>query len=341
MEKTGRNIIIIGGLVFYVILLVLCVCQIRQSNDLITRNLQFDTIPEKTYISLQVKNYELDSMTMAKLDSMTMAKLDSAILVMKTWNENCDEKFLHGLADLRQETNNVIDKQNAWLSFWMAILALVGALFPLVFQIKVQNELTNRIDTDLQKIEPKLKEAEGKVDTKLGIVDTKLSEAERKVDTKLNEAEEIINNEIKKIKTIQAEQEKSKLYAEITKLSFTLITCKENKWTKNDYDRTLFWNDLLDHLCKNTNCFITEILKNDLYDENLLYLKMILLQLHSVYSIYIPMYTQSHKVRKLSELTREIGIILNDLSNPREDSMANLRNKLELMQIHMAAFHLL
>ncbi len=38
------------------------------------------------------------------------------------------------LADIRQESNNIINKFNGWLAFWTAILAIFGGIIPIVLQ---------------------------------------------------------------------------------------------------------------------------------------------------------------------------------------------------------------
>ncbi|MDE6638143.1 MAG: hypothetical protein K2K32_07910 [Muribaculaceae bacterium] len=42
--------------------------------------------------------------------------------------------------DLRQETNNLINKMNGWLSFWIGILALLGVFVPIALQFRLSRE---------------------------------------------------------------------------------------------------------------------------------------------------------------------------------------------------------
>lgn len=44
------------------------------------------------------------------------------------------------IADLRQETNSNIDKMNAWLGFWIAILAVLCAIIPILIQYRIYRE---------------------------------------------------------------------------------------------------------------------------------------------------------------------------------------------------------
>ena len=284
MRKQGEYLILFFGIVIYIILLAMCISQIRQSNRLTTRNLQAEVVPQRIEIALQL----IDTIA----DSVEIVGMDSLIEVLKEWNDEYDETMLHGLDDLRQETNNVINKQNGWFSFWLGILALVGALLPFVIQLKLQHDQKQRVDTELNKIIQ-----------------------------------------------LRDEQEKAMLYSDITKLSFALISCKENKWSKDDYDRDHFWDDMLHDLCKKTSRFIDTITASDVFrSDNVFYLKVVLLQLHSVYCVYIPTCTKSYKARQLLLLTKEIGNILGKLASSSYTSVNEIQDALELMLIHMASF---
>lgn len=42
--------------------------------------------------------------------------------------------------DLRQESNNLINKMNGWLAFWIGIIALLGVFIPIAMQFKLSHE---------------------------------------------------------------------------------------------------------------------------------------------------------------------------------------------------------
>ena len=306
LEKYGLTLIIIMGCSFYIILLVMCILQMIQLNDLDTRKLQTDHIHPIIHVTLDVSDSTLS-------DSATMAKIDSSIQVLKTYNNYCDNKMLLGLNDLRQETNNVIEKQNEWFSFWLGILALVGALFPFVVQLKIQHNQEEKIQMEIEKI-----------------------------NGSFNDKEKIVEKEINKFKEWEKEREKNKLISEIAKISFTLITCKENKWSKNAIDRNQSWDDLLVGLRKNTNSLFDLILASKVLDkeESISCLKMVLLQLHAVYSVYIPTFSKAYKVRQLMRLIGVIGDVFEKLSGKRFSSEEDLRKALEDMQLQMSLIKL-
>jgi len=288
MENCGwlaKVVALFCGL-FFVLFLVMCLFQMHKSGNPASRNVLPDSIPQKIEIIVTVSD--------STVDPLMMAKLDSTVKAVNLWNNYCENELIQGLNDLRQETNNVIDKQNGWLSFWIAILALVGTLLPFAVQLKLQFD-------EKQKVKE-------------------------------------VRDELTKALSDQA---KSKLYADISKLSFTLINCYDNKWSRDNIDRDDFWNDMLADLCKQTNKFIDSIVDtNDLHNEYAFYLKMILMQLHAVYCVYIPIFSKSYKSRQLLELTHKIADILGKLTNNKYSSMQELRGQLEIMQMHMSRFHL-
>ncbi|MDE5888373.1 MAG: hypothetical protein K2H46_12420 [Muribaculaceae bacterium] len=90
---------------------------------------------------------------------------------LKFLNQNDREKVIEAqklllarqemlVDDYRQETNNLINKMNGWLAFWIGIIALLGVIVPLAWQIRVAREtrdleldLRNRINDNLNRVE--------------------------------------------------------------------------------------------------------------------------------------------------------------------------------------------
>lgn len=140
--KNKGSLIIWGmGVVLYVFLLLMCVLVMCHKNSNNNSKLSESCI-DKLSIDLQVKD------SLGKVDPIVIEKIDTLISVVNEWNNYREENISQGLNNLRQETNNVIEKQNAWLAFWIAILTIVGALIPSLLQLR--NE--RRIDSELKKI---------------------------------------------------------------------------------------------------------------------------------------------------------------------------------------------
>lgn len=286
VKEHESGIIWVLGLVFYVIILIMCMSQMHRSSDLTTRNLVPDTLPQKIYISLQVED------SLVSLDPEMMAKMDSAIKAIEVWNEYRDEKFLHGLNDLRQETNNVINKQNGWLSFWLAMLALVGGLFPLAFQLRTQHKL----DTEMKEIEKRRNQLES-----------------------------------------------SMLFSDISKLSFTLMSCGADRGIISSIDRKSLFNELFDVICEKTSNFLNLIKTDNVLSvtEKRTYLMMVLSQLHSVYSICASLTFNQYKMRRLSMLIQSLGVVIGNLSqNNMNIGEQNLNNALDQVLTQMEMFRM-
>lgn len=312
-KKGGDGLYKFVGITFGILFLVLigtCIYQLFRMGDPASRNIAIEAIPKKMDITLQV----MDSIT----DSTMMAQIDSLRTAINTWNDFAEEKLMHGLDDLRQETNNVIDKQNGWLSFWLGVFALVGALLPFLFQLKAQKDQDRIIEIEIDKVKRDINE-------------------ERK---QLTELRNEVVKEFNDFEKLKKEKEKFKQHFEIIQLSNTLITCKENKWGKDHIDRNVLWNDLFANLCHKTSRFIALVAPEKVVNPDDFFLvKTILLQLHAVYCAFIPTCSQSYKSRKLLILTKEIAKILDDMSNNQHDGNS-LYQVLSHMIVEMTDFSL-
>lgn len=298
-----HTIIVIVCGVIVLILLGMCTYQVCKMANPDKRNIPLTPKPEKICITLQVTDTISDTTMIAQLDSLRND--------IKAWNNYSEERILNGLADIRQETNNIIDKQNGWFSFWLGILAIVGALMPVFFQLKLKND---------QKQEFEAAKEHFRLD----------------IEKEMNNASDVAD----KCKKIYDNREKTTVYSEITKLTYIIITCRENKWSKTYLDKNLLWNDLLVEIRKKVYCLMALVSSDkEVLPENVYYVKMILLQLHAVYSTFIPTCTQSYKSRKLLEIIKEIGDILESIVNNSYDTK-KLYDDMSKMLLHIDGFTL-
>lgn len=72
--------------------------------------------------------------------------------------------------DIRQETNNNLDKISAWLSFWVAILALLGVFVPFAFQFFVYK----REKDEIQKRHEEIKKLRDQYQTEFATLNIRL-----------------------------------------------------------------------------------------------------------------------------------------------------------------------
>ena len=330
LSRYGRLIIYIAGIIVYFILLCMCISQVRQSNKLTTREVSKDAIPEKIYFSLRGDSVASNDTALitalnAHIDSLNF-KIDSAIRIINTWNELCDNNLLHGFDDLRQETNNVIDKQNAWLSFWIAILALVGGLLPLLIQMNTQKDQRQEFEEEKQKIQSAIEETKKAIEETKKIEKTMQNDLETKsrslnsaIEKQFNSFKDDFNEKYDKhAKEINKELEglrSNRYYSEISKLVFTLIECSESILRIGDSKRTDYCNDLLFKLHKMTNSFFATIAEDDgtKRTDKINDLKIVLIQLLAAYNACKVVMTQKHRLMNLDKVTTSIGEILQKL----------------------------
>ena len=102
-----------------------------------------------------------DSLISARLSKPVSIELDTLgrplansgqiISLIKEVEERQSEYF----SDLRQESNNIINKFNAWLGFWIAILTIFGAVIPIVIQYILHQKSKRDIESMFDKLQKK------------------------------------------------------------------------------------------------------------------------------------------------------------------------------------------
>lgn len=122
----------------------------------------------------------LDSTT-TKVDSIAFTelkgKLDSISIRQYEWHEDY-------LSDLRQESNNNINKYNGWLSFWIALVTIILTIFPLFFNLRIEikhkeemgrmrKEIKDELNRDIKEFKEDYKDYKEKVDKSFNHYQTK------------------------------------------------------------------------------------------------------------------------------------------------------------------------
>lgn len=85
-------------------------------------------------VNIEVSNNDAELQDITLLQSMQMQ-----IEELRKNQENV-------LADLRQESNNIINKFNGWLGFWTAILAIFGGIIPIVLQYILREKSKKEVE---------------------------------------------------------------------------------------------------------------------------------------------------------------------------------------------------
>lgn len=81
--------------------------------------------------------HPLDSTGVSRLGKEIASVLANRNAMLADSKEYILEKSID---DARQETNNIINKVNGWISFWIAMLAFVGGLIPALIAVKNAEE---------------------------------------------------------------------------------------------------------------------------------------------------------------------------------------------------------
>lgn len=106
--------------------------------------------------SIRMVFYErLDSVMIANSDSLRRSGTnfnDTYALIMARLKhiEGNQENII---SDCRQETNNIINKINGWIGFWIAILAIFGGLIPIIIQYVLNHKTKLEYDCILNEIQ--------------------------------------------------------------------------------------------------------------------------------------------------------------------------------------------
>ena len=292
-DNWGSNLIWIMGLGLYVFLLLMCIINIQQpcnsSEDKEQNSPPKNTLQDSS-INIQI------NISAGKVNPKVNCKLDSVISVINEWNKYREESLNQRMSDLRQETNNVIEKQNAWLAFWIGILAIVGALIPSLLQWR--NE--RKIDSELDRIKEQQKEA--------------------------------IKKQEKAIKKQEEAIEEMELPTVISQLSYTLISVVDNIRFINDNDRNKYVNAVHNDLCKKTENYFNAVKTNkDLYNidnpNGITCLRNIILQLFTAYNACRQLLVLRYETRQSIGLTNTINKVLGNIDDIINNQGRNADNQ--------------
>lgn len=87
--------------------------------------------------------------------------------------------------DIRQETNNIINKMNGWLGFWMGVMAILGVFVPIALQLKLYKENTVNNEKYQKELE-RLQSYEDKFDIAKRTVQADIKAEFQKIETEIN-----------------------------------------------------------------------------------------------------------------------------------------------------------
>lgn len=240
----------------------------------------------------------IDSIVLVKPDSATIAidtlQLKTLICRVDSMREMQRQFYDNYLSDLRQESNNNINKYNGWLSFWIALLTIVLGVIPFMMSYKVNSyhkeyldflirktarELKDQVETDLQDDKKAIKKLKEEIDLTQGVI--------KKLGLQTM-AEDI--NIAKNNKLLTDTRERSQLWATLL-LSFGLKL--------EDYTRT-----------------IKDLVKDGVTEEQVTQMREVLIHAHYVLGLWFSQANsklQSKQAVKMLDTLKEM--ILKDTDN--------------------------
>lgn len=166
--RSGEIWLNVFSIIFTVIIFISCGWMFCETVKFDPSNGEYTEAWLKHRNDIQHYWYGVDSVGMAKpLTKGDMLRiLKSQELVLDRQDVLVD--------DVRQETNNLINKMNGWLGFWIGIVALVGVFVPVALQFKLYREskekekelsdkITNALDSFRTDLECQEREILGRV----------------------------------------------------------------------------------------------------------------------------------------------------------------------------------
>lgn len=225
IDRHMKKFFIAFSVIVYVLLLAMCCIMFIKSCDY---------KPE-----LPLTNNDTISVNVTKDSSLNVQsskELDSLKCLLQ---KSKKEVYAEGINDVRQETNNIINKINGWLSFWLAILALIGGVLPVVIGWKQEQDNTKKFE-DLKNDFANTKKVS------IDEINGKIKESE-KLEKKLSDLHENIKKEYDK----QLNRNKiHETHINITNIISSFIAAKDNKLLADSYDRDYLRVSLLNELSK-------------------------------------------------------------------------------------------
>lgn len=106
-----------------------------------------------------------------KIDSVQVAYqigLDSLLNGLEVIDRKYKEYYSDALSDLRQESNNIINKWNAWFGFWISLLALLMGIVPLIIQFRIADRNKKRFEKERDYLRAELEKEKSKLQKEVG-----------------------------------------------------------------------------------------------------------------------------------------------------------------------------
>lgn len=294
-----KNILTIISILAYLFILVMCCC-------MFCRSVNYEpTIPVTNDYKVSLIVADKDTL----LDDNSRKELDSLkALLLKLPKE----EYADGINDVRQETNNIINKINGWLSFWLAIMALVGGVIPMLISWKQEKDNTAQFEFLKQQQDKNIKILKTEIDLEVSKLQSVKEEQEKTLDEYRCDFQTLHNG----LRLHETQMN-------ITNIVNSFIAAKDNHLLQEKLDRDLLRSSLLNELSREFDNIINQIFPNNYYtNANKLVLKTVLIQFHALFICMRPTLVKLYKTKQLegilNVLKEAIEIVTEDRSSALE-----------------------
>lgn len=225
--------------------------------------------------------------------------------------------------DIRQETNNVINKYNGLLSLWIAIITVIGGIVPWIVFFRIEernNQLVAKIETDLEddskRVREEIKEYKNMRETSIQqfeYLKKDLSGKTEKIINKLQIEKDTICNDIDSIRNQYIlEVDKNK----IINVVFGITASANPSINKCNNNRKELTRLFLRELAFNLQSFIQDLKKTNDVNPGSDFSKEALLVLFQIQFGIIKsqtIFTENHHNREMANLQETLKNVINDL----------------------------
>lgn len=203
-----------------------------------------------------------------QLKNNTFQRGDSG-MIEELWK---NQKYLYSqndnlLADVRQETNNAIEKLTAELNFWIAILAFLGVLVPIAITHKGEREARNWLEKQESLMEKKESIYEDKIRTAIIGNSLKIKEWSDQKSKMMTDLSEWKEETEEKLNSKEKEQEKLINALKIQRDVEMLTSIRNNRFIENDNDLKKAYNETARNLIESFLIYLNNQLQDYLKEK--------------------------------------------------------------------------
>lgn len=218
------------------------------------------------------------------------------------------------LADIRQETNNVIEKSNAWMSFWIAVLAFLGVLVP----IALNHRAEKKRDEDLVEFKD--------------LLEKKYNALALQTRNQIKESTDQESKREEEFKTLKEKEKSLQRQLEMQMCLSTLSSVRDNRLVPEDYDSKITFYNLTNRALESFDELVKIKFKDDEYvfnDEEKRFWVSVCVELYEIAMTIQLEGSGEVRTREVHKVSEEIKHTIRMLNRKAYGNIDELKNSLE------------